>query len=360
MTINRQYPLVHHETVLGTGKTYLAFEQPESLVDFSDGNESGVRFHLDIHDTVGSFDSFKVKCKFQIGMPDISGAGLSQFRWYDLQPEQLASLVQEGVGWYGGSPRPSRITNLMTNPSWELNGTGALDVPGAGGAVTPSRPVGGGYLGTTRRRTTWTAAATDMSAGFVWGDSTVKVTAGKEYTAALRFASNKSQRFRLGIRWYNDTSGTALRTDYNESRTYGPTSIFAGHRPMVTATAPAGATQARLYLHTPDGTGATPWEAGDWVDTDAGTLVEGMYLPPDFDGDSPGAVWNGAPHASTSTMSIVDEHEADVVATSRDALPVTVSRSIKGFGQLVRVQIKPEFVNGSADAGIIYSLIATH
>lgn len=360
MTINRQYPIVHSDTVLATGTKKLTFEQPESFVDFSDGNETGVRFHLDIHGTTGTFDSFKVTCKFQIGMIDVNGAGFSQFRWYDLQPEQIKTMVQEGVDWYGGTVAPGNITNLMTNPSWETAGTGYLDVAGTGGAVTPSRPTDGAFLGTTRRRTTWTAPSTGFTAGHVWGDNSINVTAGRTYTGALRFAASKANRYRIGLRWYSDTSTTALSTDYGESKIYPATTIQNGHRPTVTAVAPAGASHARLYLHTPEGEGASNPAAGDWVEVDAGMLVEGDYLPPDFDGDSPNAVWNGTPHASTSTLAINTTREPNVVATNKDTLPVTVSRSIKGFGQLVRVQVKPVFVNGSADAGITYSLLATH
>lgn len=360
MTINRQYPIVHSDTVLASGQKKLAFEQPESFVDFSDGSETGVRFHLDIHKTTGTFDSFKVYCKFQIGMADFDSAGFSKFRWYDLQQEQVATMVQEGVDWYGGRTAGSTITNLMTNPSWELAGTGGLDVAGTGGAVTPSRPTDGGYRGTTRRRTTWTAPSTGFTSGFVWGDNSINVVAGKTYTGALRFAANKSNRFRMGIRWYSDSSTTALSTDYGESKVYTATDIKNGHRPTVTAVAPAGASHARLYLHTPSGEGASDQAIGDWIDVDAGMLVEGDYLPADFDGDSPNAVWNGTPHASTSTINLPSTQEANVVATSGDTLPVTVSRSIKGFGQLVRVVVKPVFVNGSVDAGITYSLLATH
>ena len=359
--VNRAYPIVHHDTVVSTGTRALSFEQPESLVDFSDGNESGVRFHLDIHGTTGTFDSFKLRCKFQLGMFDVDGAGFSQIRWYDLQPEQVKAMVVEGVDWYAGSLPPATITNLMTNPSWETAGTGYLDVAGTGGAVSASRPTDGGFLGTTRRRTTWTAPATGFTAGHVWGDgNTMKVAAGKTYTAALRFAANKSNRYRIGIRWYGDASATAMSTDYGESAIYPATTIQNGHRPHVTAVAPSGATSARLYLHTPDGAGASNPAAGDWVDVDAGMFVEGDYLPKDFDGDSPNAKWNGTAHASTSTLTTQATREMGVVATSDDSLPITVSRSIKGFGQLVRLYIKPEFVNGSVDAGIIYSLNAVH
>lgn len=360
MTIHRNSKIVHHGTVRQSGTTVLAHQQPESLMDFSIANDSGVRFHLDVHGTTGTFESWELRARFKLGMMDVDGAGDSMQRWYDLQPEQVKTLIQEGVDWYGGTVQPSKVTNLMTNPSWELNGTGALDIAGTGGAVEPSRPVNGGFLGTTRRRITWTAGTTAPSGGIVLGDATVKVTAGKTYTAAVRFAPSRSQRLRPGIRWYNDTSPTALATDYGVSQNYPATDIQHAHRAVVTATAPAGATTARIYLYVPEGDGAVNWEAGNTLDVDAGLLVEGTFVPPDFDGDSPGAVWNGTPHASTSTLTLPPADNNNVVATSRDTLPVTVSRAIKGFGQLVAVEIKPTFVKGSEDAGITYSLNASY
>lgn len=360
MTINRQYPLVHHETVLGTGKTFLAFEQPESIVDFSDGNESGVRFHLDIHGTTGTYDSFKVLCQFQIGMPDVDGAGFAQQRWYELQPEQIKTMIMEGVDWYTpntGSTEPYTITNLLTNPSWELDGAGALDLNGTGGKATGSRPTDGGYRGTTRRRTTWTAATTAPSGGLLHGVATV--TAGKAYTGSIRFAASKTQRLRAGIRW--SAGSTTLSTSWGDSDIFAGTTIKNGHREVVTATAPATADNAKLVVEAVPGEGASNWAPGDWLDIDSGVIVEGGSIPFEFDGESPNAVWDGEPHASTSTLTVTPQaDEANVVATSNSRFPVTVSRSIKGFGQLVRVQVKPVFVNGSADAGIIYSLVATH
>lgn len=356
MTINRQYPLVHHEIVLATGKTHLAYEQPESLVDFSDGNETGVRFHLDIHGTTGKFDSFKVYCKFQIGMPDVDGAGFAQQRWYDLQPEQEARMILEGVGWYTGTAIPSEAINLLPNPSWEVNGVGGLDVPGTGGATTPTRPTDGGYRGITRRRTTWTTGTTDISGGALHGDA--PVSPGKTYSVSIRFATNKDQRLRPAIRWYN--GATAIGTDYGDAKFYNATSMQNAHRATARAVAPAGATTARILLYVPTGEGATPWLAGDWLDIDSGMVVEGDFLPLEFDGNSPNATWTGEPHASASKLVINEVRETNVVATSGGNFPVTVSRSIKGFGQLVRVQVKPVFVNGSPDAGIIYSLVATH
>lgn len=360
MTIHHNSKIVHHGTVRQSGTTTLAHLQPESLMDFSVASAAGVRFHLDVHGTTGSFDSWELKARFKLGMMDVNGAGDSQQRWYDLQPEQVKTMIQEGVDWYGGLAVPSRITNLLTNPSWETGSTGSTDVPGTGGETATSRPADSGFSGTHRRRVTWTKGTTAPSGGVVQGDETVKVTAGKLYTASIRFAASKFQRLRLGIRWYAEGSPTAMSTVYGESATYAGTTIAKGHRATASGVAPSGATSARLMLYVPEGDGASNWAAGDWLDVDAGMLFEGSYLPPDFDGDTAGAAWNGTPHASTSTLTLPKVDAANVVATSRDTLPVTVSRGIKGFGQLVAVEIKPTFVNGSEDAGIIYSLNASY
>lgn len=363
MTINRQYPLVHHETVLATGKTYLSFAQPESIVDFSDGSINGVRFHLDIHGTVGTFSSYKVHCKFQIGMPDVDGAGFSQIRWYDLEPEQVKTMILEGVDWYRrpqARTEPYQIINLMSNPSFELDGKGALDIPGTGGEVVGSRPADGGYSGVIRRRTTWTKATTAPSGGVVHAAEPMTVVAGGTYAASIRFAANKTQRLQMGIRWYKGS--TTMTTSYAHSALYAATDIRSGHLASHIAVAPDGADSARIVLSAVDGDGASNWLAGDWLDVDAATLVQDNVVPPTFDGDTIGAVWDGTPHASLSRMTIFpnNKNEMNVVASSEDILPVTKSRSIKGFGMLVRLHVQPVFIGGSADAGIIYSLVATH
>lgn len=361
MTIHRNSKIVHHGTVRASGTTELTHMQPENLMDFGVATESGVRFHLDVHGTTGTFDSWELRVRFLLGMLDVDGAGDSKQRWYGLQPEQVKTMIQEGVDWYGGIPGPTHITNLLTNPSWEGNSAGGADVAGTGGAVTASRPTDGGFLGTTRRRVTWTAPTTAPSGGMVQGDAGVKVEAGKVYSASVHFTPSKTQRIRPGIRWYSANSPTAIRTDYGESAVYNPVAVTKMHRAEVRGvTAPAGATEARIYLYVSEGEGAANWAVGDYLDMDAGMVVEGSYLPPTFDGDSPNAVWNGEPHHSTSTLKLPEGDNANVVATSRDTLPVTVSRGIHGFGQLVAVEIKPVFVRGSEDAGITYSLNASY
>lgn len=357
--VNRVYPIVHNDTVLASGTRQLSFEQPESLVDLSDGNASGVRFHLDVHGTTGTFDSFKLRCKFQLGMFDIGGAGFSEMRWHDLQPEQISTMIMEGVDWYTGSGGTTTLTNLVPNPSW-VNSEGGAQAVGDG-AATPSRPEDGGYSGPTYRRLTFTKATTTGMKEVLQSHGRFPVTAGKQYSASIRFAANRNQRFHVGLRWYAGSTTLTGQDTWAPSAEFERRTIKDGHLgTVVGAVAPAGATDCAIIVNSVEGEGGDQWLVGDTFDIDCGLLVEGSYLPPYFDGDSTDAAWSGTPHASTSVLTRKTSKEMGVVATSGQSLPQTVSRSIKGFGQFVRVYIKPEFVNPSADAGVTYSLSASH
>lgn len=357
MTIHRNSRIVHNDTVKADGTNGPAFQQPESLVDFGVANASGVRFHLDIHGTTGTFDYWELRVRFLLGMWDTLGAGDALQRWYPLQPEQIKTLITEGVDWYGGQQIPETITNLIRNSSWEIS-AGGTHSPGAGGAVTASRPELQGYLGKFARRITWTTGTTEPS-GSSSSQDTEEIIAGQVYSASARFAASRRQRLRVGIIWY--AGATRLSTSYGRSEAYASAQIRTGHRSTVTATAPPTATRAAVIVETVAGEGAANWEPGDTLDTDAFLLVAGEYLPPEFTGDSPDARWNGIPHESTSTLTVkAAAAGTGIVATSRDHLPVTVSREIRGFGHLVAVEIKPTFVKPSADAGITYSLNASY
>lgn len=359
MVVNRTYPIVHNDVVISTGTRNLSFAQPESFVDFADGSVNGLRFHLDVHGTKGTFDSWKLKCKFQLGMFDVGGAGFSEIRWYDLQPEQVKTMIMEGIDWYAGDTEPKSYTNLVTNPSW-VNSDGGGQNYSDGEGIT-SRPTDGGYKSPGYRRMLFTKATTEAGASLVsQSQGKFPVKEGRTYSASMRFATNRPQRFHFGIRWSKDATTLTGQDSWNTTETYPATVITQGNRVTVTGVAPEGANSASLVLNSVAGAPEFTWQAGDTLDIDAGLLVESDTIPPDFDGDTAGATWNGVAHASTSTMSVSAVKELGIVASSANSLPVTVSRSIKGYGQLVRVYIRPEFVNGSSDAGIVYSLSAVH
>lgn len=355
--IHRNSRIVHHDQVRESGIGHLGHRQPESLMDFGIANDSGVRFHLDVHGTVGTFDSWELRVRFKLGMMNVEGAGDAKHRWYDLQPEQVKTMIQEGVDWYGGIRIPRTITNLVQNPSWEVS-AGGNQVPGDGGAVAVTRPDTGGFLGAHFRRLTWTTGTTSPS-GSSYGGNADPLPAGRRYMASARFAGSRANRHRVGVIWYN-AAGTRLGATYGTSAAYPATTIAKAHRATAAVTAPTDAVRGVVVVDTVAGEGAANWQAGDTLDTDAFMLVAGDYLPDEFTGDSPNAKWNGDAQLSTSTLTLPPVDDSNIVATSRDTLPVTVSRSIRGFGQLVAVEVKPTFVNGSEDAAIIYSLNASY
>jgi hypothetical protein len=107
-TPTRPKILLHAGVLTPAGDGAYANELPECFVDFSDQSDIGLTWTLDLQGIVGSATTWTLGVKFQIGTLDTTDAGLSRFRWFDLQPEQAWEMISEGVGWYGGShPAPS-------------------------------------------------------------------------------------------------------------------------------------------------------------------------------------------------------------------------------------------------------------
>jgi hypothetical protein len=357
--MNREFTpiIVHNRGVNVAGSGTVAFYQPENPVDYSSGNRDGVRFSLDVLGTTGTADSWALNCKFQMGKWDTTGAGLSGFAWYDLQPEQVSKLILEGVDWYAGVTPPSVLTNLITVPSVEYSGAGWSNDAGTGGTATASRPTDGSIYGLTYRRITWTAATTGTVATGGQNSSSFAVTPGITYNASAYVRMSKNQRGRFYIRWYN--GGTLLSTTNATTTTFAPNTWTRG---AVTAVAPATATLAYVGWAAVGTVGTDPaaalWAIGDTMDIDAAMAVEGSALYDYFDGDTNGGTWTGAAGASTSTKNLPTSTAANVVARSTDTLPLLSSRAIKGFGRFVRCYIWPTAVNPSADFAVNYSLSA--
>jgi hypothetical protein len=245
--VHRMSMLMHDESIRPDGTGDRTYYQPENIVDYGPGSESGVTFQLDVHGTVGTADSWYLTTKFQLGMGDIAGSGWAQQRWRDLQPEQIAKLICEGVDWYGGIAAPFSLTNLCTNPSLETASTGWSAVSGTGGTAAGARLTTSGYSGAASYRITWSVATTSSGTGGISSQSGA-VTAGAVYSGGMRVRPSKDQ-----------------------------------------------------------------WTA-----------------------------------------------EVNTVARSTDTLPVTVSRTIKNFGRLVRVYIVPVAVNPSSDFAVTMTLTSSY
>lgn len=348
MTAHRTSLIVHDLAVNAAGTGDLAHEQPECWVDFSEASERGLTWHLDVHGTVGTFDSWYLTAKFQLGTMDVDGAGYSKFRWHDLQPEQVAKLIVEGVGWYGGRVDAHTKRNLIPNPSLELSSTGWAADNGSG-ASTITRPIGASYRGNVHYQVAWTTAPAANSGGAK--SPAFAVSAGGAASAGIWVKPSRTITMRPGLEW--QTSGAAvISTTWGEG-TVCPAGVWT--RLVIQGkVAPATTAAARVRV-TPSNGGQ--WSAGDTLGVDSAIAHLGALVDNYFDGSTPGAVWDGTANESTSTWTITPvTSDPTIVARSTDNLPVTVSRTIRHFGQLVRMVIVPTFVNGSADAAIRYSL----
>lgn len=347
--------LVHDEPVNVAGTGQKAFFQPENLVDLSVLSERGAKFTLDVHGIHGTADSWYLTCKFMLAISDVAGSGLSQQHWYDLQKEQIAKLIVEGVDWYGGVTQPFLITNLSPNPSLEAasgGSTGWSAISGTGGTAAGARLTSGGYSGVAFYRITWSVATSVNNTGGVGGPLS-PIAAGQLGSGAMRVKPSKDQWLRANLE-FRDGASAVLATRQGTS-TFCP----AGQWTRVVVEnklAPAGTTQARVTVVA--GNGSVAWAVNDTLDADANILVVGPTVPSYFDGDSDGGAWTGTAQASASTLLVTpDTPTSNVVARHTDGLPVTVSRTIWRFGRFVRCWIQPFAANPSVDFEVMYTLV---
>jgi hypothetical protein len=335
----------------GTGST--PFQAPRSFIDFSEA-EIGVEWLLDVQGITGTADSWYLTTKTQFGHPDVGRAqyGFGAFRWYDLTPEQIAAFHAEGTAWKGGSGATAGpITNLHPNPSAELSTNWIADGGGSGGAATASRPTDGtAFNRGSYYRSTFTTQPSASTGGIK--SSPADVTAGSTYSTGMYVRPSTTMLLRTGTEWLNSSSGT-ISTAFGAS-----ISCPAGVWTRITApglVAPSGAVSGRARVIA--GAGAQ-YAVGDTVDADAVMFNAGPSLYDYFDGSTNGGAWTGTPDASTSTKTVVIDDGTVAVARSTDAMPVTVSRLVKGSRMLERLWIQPFAVNPSSDFGVRYSLAA--
>lgn len=210
-------------------------------------------------------------------------------------------------------------TNLITNPSFEVNIAGWS---GAGGAVL------------TRVAAEWAGvggASCQLSGGSGpgWGayHNPVAVTAGAVYGARALFLATAGGTYSLLVQWLNG-SGVEVTPPAEATVTYLEN---AWKLVSVTGTAPAGAVNARVYCRRVDSSTAT-------------FLVDGVLFrevpagdnfdPADyFDGSSAGAAWTGTAHASASTRDTsvtITREDANAGAGRPVRAPLAGSRPLAG------------------------------
>lgn len=173
----------------------------------------------------------------------------------------------------------TQYTNMVINPSVETAITGWSATNGTVTRVNTDAK-SGSYSATITAGSSSSAritvAGVSVTEGQVWtGSIWAKVTAGRSIRARMNFSDS------------TNVSTTAI------------TATGDWQRVSITATIPAGVTTAGIAIERLSGTAGAA--AGDTIFADAAMMTLGGDLIAYFDGDSANSVWNGTPHASSST-----------------------------------------------------------
>jgi len=239
----------------------------------------------------------------------------------DDTPLTLASSLRSVVGYVIDTAVPGEVlepgpdanvsphwavTNLIVNPSFEMNTTG---VNASAGASSPTVSTAvGGVIGSKSMR--WTTTASDsnvMLGGWdgVAATKTAKVTPGEMMSASISLRSTVARPALLRVGFRNE-SGASLPVVFDsETKT---TTTNGWTRYAVTFRVPDDARYAYLIGR------ATGNSVGQFHYADGVLLHDGAYEVEPFDGTSSGPnytyVWAGAAHASSSsrTPSAITRH----------------------------------------------------
>lgn len=177
-------------------------------------------------------------------------------------------------------PETAEVTNLVTNPSGERN-TKSEYAAVAGGSLDPKVEFGNQRRGAYAFEYTPTSTTGD---GVYYGP--VTLTSGVNYTFSLDVKGVLGVPYKI---YFAATDTTALGT---------PTTFTGtGEWQRVSVTyAETGTNSRRLYITKNSSASVAPY----WFD---GLMCVALgYEIEYFDGDSPGARWTGAKHASTSVL----------------------------------------------------------
>ena len=190
------------------------------------------------------------------------------------------------------------VTNLITNPSMELSDAGGLyrwfgSSPGAG---TNERVAGIGLNGGYGIRKTWSVApSSSADAGFQWSFAAPDV--GQSYTCSAYATASVTQRMHARIEFFN-SAGTRFSNAFGTDTTVPANTLT---RMSATGTVPASTVRLQCVVEVATGGSYVNFAPGNRMWADAAMLTTGPTLSDYFDGSYTNWVWNGTPHASSST-----------------------------------------------------------
>ena len=232
-------------------------------------------------------------------------------------------------------------TNLMTNPSFEVDLTGVTPDYGTSGAGSLTRPASGAFAGNSFARMTWTTGSSALSGGMVLA-TTSTVPAGS-ITASVMVRVNVAQRLRLSMGGsLNTPTGPAVDVPAN-----------TWTKLTFTASAVGGTGYSLVVLPNAGGYGRN-WSIGNTLDVDAAILEVGAGGE-FFDGSTTATgfryVWDGAANASTSTETLpVDVRHTYTAAPGAVANPAVAVTDTPAPGDVLVLLVATGGVSASISA----------
>ncbi len=220
----------------------------------------------------------------------------------NLLPPNWASPGLVKRGWSDISPNFGvNYDNLAINPSAETNLTGWAAINGTSGVTTLTRPDLGVNAPSGRfvARVTWTTATTVVSGGISYTGIATIAGFTRNYSIAVR--SSKIQRVQMTVR-FRDAGNASIGT------AVGTATVLAANTntrlEVLSAVPPVGSVSADIEVVAVAGTSGTNWAINNTFDGDAVMVYPSSDGAPPayFDGDTPGAFWQGTPNASASRM----------------------------------------------------------
>lgn len=196
--------------------------------------------------------------------------------------EQTLPSAVNNVLSDGSTGVAQTVTNLITNPSFELATSGTSLSNATGSRPTGMTPLYGAYI----------------YRGTINGAGAVQINFDKLAVVADQVLTLSSY-----VRAVAGREVKAVFKDYDNASLYysGLTMVATGawQRVSFTFVIPEGCTNIRPAVWQ-----LTGGAAGEFIDIDGLMVTEGSSLHPYFDGANGGGAWTGAANASTSTKSI--------------------------------------------------------
>lgn len=213
------------------------------------------------------------------------------------------STLDLALGGVAQATQPTMRTNLLSDPSFATtSGTTAVRTnmhqnpraasgtsqwvsnAGTSGASTVTQQTGQTWSNTgitTSARRTWTGDGTAIGGG-LYSAQHLGATAGRSYTVSGYVRISKLQRMRAVIEYYDSAGAFISASSGTHVEVPANTVVRLSH----TSVAPANTDRVLMALYAIDGTNASLWLTGDWLEATGALVEESDVLLPFFDGAS--------------------------------------------------------------------------